>query len=89
MKKSIMCIITTVLLLVIMLVSAFVHIPLAIAADENPTVGYDRRTANEVITQAIKWFKGNYEEFYDLRNLHADIIRPRGLRGLPLGFQDV
>ncbi len=75
MKKSIMCIITTVLLLVIMLVSAFVHIPLAIAADENPTAGYDHRTANEVITQVIKWLKGNYEEFYDLRNLHADIIR--------------
>ncbi|HZK28580.1 MAG TPA: hypothetical protein VFD00_13675 [Thermoclostridium sp.] len=42
---------------------------------ESLAAKHDNKIVNEVIAQATEWLKGNYGEFYDLRNIHADVTR--------------
>lgn len=75
MKKSVMHITATTLLVVIMLALSIAPALAAVTETEDSTLKYDDKIANEVISQATKWLEKNFGEFYDLRNVHADVVR--------------
>jgi len=67
--------ISSVLLIVAMLVSAAVP---ALAASHQPGNSLDNNdsmVASMVISQATVWLEDNYGEFYDMQNVSADIVR--------------
>lgn len=73
MKKSVIRSMATTLLVVAMLTLSIM--PAFATGAEDSTAKDDDKIANEVIAQATTWLEKNYEEFYDLRNVHADVVR--------------
>ncbi len=75
MKKSITRILSTSLLLVVMLTLSIVPAFASYVESKESTIEHNDKTQNDVIAQATKWLEKNYGDFYELRNVHADVAR--------------